>query len=94
MIGNKGTLTVAELIEVLQEMPRDFKVYSWEGEKRIPISDVVTWAMRLVVASSSKAIRAISSIKICKSLIVVLLWVCHFEINLACRVCLNRQGIE
>jgi hypothetical protein len=41
MIGNKGTLTVAELIEVLQEMPQSLKVYSWEGEKRIPISDVV-----------------------------------------------------
>ena len=22
-------------------MPQDFKVYSWEGDKRIPISDVV-----------------------------------------------------
>ena len=41
MLGNKGTLTVAELIEVLKEMPQDFKVYSWEGDKRIPISDVV-----------------------------------------------------
>jgi hypothetical protein len=41
MIGNKGTVTVAELIELLQEMPQDFKVYSWEGKKRIPISDVV-----------------------------------------------------
>ena len=41
MIGNKGSLTVAELIEYLQEMPQNFKVYSWEGEKRIPISDVV-----------------------------------------------------
>jgi hypothetical protein len=41
MIGNKGTVTVAELIELLQEMPQDLKVYSWEGEKRIPISDVV-----------------------------------------------------
>jgi hypothetical protein len=41
MIGNKGTLTVAELIEFLQEMPQGSKVYSWEGERRIPISDVV-----------------------------------------------------
>lgn len=41
MLSNKGTLTVAELIEVLKEMPQDFKVYSWEGDKRIPISDVV-----------------------------------------------------
>ena len=41
MLGNKATLTVAELIEVLKEMPQDFKVYSWEGDKRIPISDVV-----------------------------------------------------
>jgi hypothetical protein len=41
MIGNKGTVTVAELIELLQEMPQDSKVYSWEGDKRIPISDVV-----------------------------------------------------
>ena len=42
MIGNKGTVTVAELIELLQEMPQDSRVYSWEGEKRIPISDVVS----------------------------------------------------
>ena len=41
MLGNKGTVTVAELIELLREMPQDFKVYSWEGKKRIPISDVV-----------------------------------------------------
>jgi uncharacterized protein YcsI (UPF0317 family) len=41
MLSNKGTITVAELIEVLKEMPQDFKVYSWENDKRIPISDVV-----------------------------------------------------
>lgn len=41
MLGNKGAVTVAELIEVLKEMPQDFKVYSWDGDKRIPVSDVV-----------------------------------------------------
>lgn len=35
------TLTVGELIEQLSEMPQDWKVYSWEGDKRIPISEVV-----------------------------------------------------
>lgn len=41
MIGNKGTVTVAELIELLQEMPQHFKVYSWDDSRRIPVSDVV-----------------------------------------------------
>lgn len=35
------TLTVGQLIEQLSEMPQDWKVYSWEGDKRIPISEVV-----------------------------------------------------
>ena len=35
------TLTVGELIEQLSEMPQNWKVYSWEGDKRIPISEVV-----------------------------------------------------
>lgn len=35
------TLTVRELIEQLSELPQHFKVYSWEGDKRIPISEAV-----------------------------------------------------
>ena len=35
------TLTVGQLIEQLSEMPQDWKVYSWEGDKRVPISEVV-----------------------------------------------------
>lgn len=35
------TLTVGQLIEQLSEMPQDYRVYSWEGDKRIPISEVV-----------------------------------------------------
>ena len=35
------TLTVRELIEQLSEMPQDWKVYSWEGDKRIPVSEAV-----------------------------------------------------
>jgi hypothetical protein len=35
------TLTVGELIEQLSEMPQNWKVYSWEGDKRVPISEVV-----------------------------------------------------
>ena len=37
----KETLTVGELIEVLQEMPQDHKVYWYGGDKREKISDVV-----------------------------------------------------
>ncbi len=36
-----NTLTVRELMEQLSQMPQDFKVYTWEGDKRIPISEVV-----------------------------------------------------
>ena len=35
------TLTVGQLIEQLSEMPQNWKVYSWEGDKRVPISEVV-----------------------------------------------------
>ena len=37
----KETLTVGELIEALQEMPQDHKVYWYGGDKREKISDVV-----------------------------------------------------
>ena len=37
----KETLAVGELIEVLQEMPQDHKVYWYGSDKREKISDVV-----------------------------------------------------
>ena len=37
----KEILTVGELIEALQEMPQDRKVYWYGGDKREKISDVV-----------------------------------------------------
>jgi len=41
MIGNKETLNVWDLIDILKEMPEDHKVYWYGGENRMKISDVV-----------------------------------------------------
>ena len=37
----KNSITVGELIEALQDMPKDHEVYWYGADKRIKISDVV-----------------------------------------------------